>query len=126
MPDDIKESTCVDLRKFLKFAFITMGFENEQDLIPLELKGIESSASSEPVYMTSKDWKNRAKLYAKENFKTNKKLNLVQLADLISDRFHAEKIISAHAGGTRISSSTIKDALSKGGWFTLNQCKKDQ
>ena len=36
LPDDIKESTYVDLKKFLKFAFITMGFENEQDLIPLE------------------------------------------------------------------------------------------
>jgi len=126
LPDDIKESTCVDLRKFLKFAFITMGFENEQDLIPLELKGIESSASSEPVYMTSEDWKSKAREIATEYLMKNPKLSLDQVSDLVASAFSEKNIFSSH-GKKEISPSTIKrEALSKDAWFTKNQRKKDQ
>jgi hypothetical protein len=128
-PEDIKENSYVDLMKFIKFAFMTMRFENDCDFIPNSMKGrkdFSDAAKISSKILSSMDWQNRAKLYAKEYLKDNQKLSLAQLAKLVSDRFLVENIISAHAGGKEISSSTIKDALSKGGWFTQNQRRIDQ
>jgi len=128
-PDDINEKIYVDLPNFIKFAFTIMRFDNECDFIPNPMKGIpvfSDAATIPPIMLSSLDWQNRAKLYAKEYLKSNRELSLAQLVDLISSRFVVEKIISTHAGGKEISPSTIKDALSKGGWFTQNQRKIDQ
>ena len=128
-PDDINEKIYVDLPNFIKFAFTIMRFDNECDFIPNTMKGIQvfsEAATIAPTMLSSMDWQNRAKLYAKEYLKSNRDLSLAKLVDLIANRFLEEKIISTHAGGKEISPSTIKDALSKGGWFTLNQRKIDQ
>lgn len=123
-PEDIHGNTYVDLMKFIRSAFMTMKFENECDFITNSMKGMEDltdSAKIRPTTLSSMDWQSRAKLYAKEYLKGDQKLSLAQLADLISARFLEEKILSAHAGGKEISPSTIKDSLSKGGWFSQNQ-----
>jgi hypothetical protein len=125
-PNDIGEDTIVDPLKFMKFAFTTMKFDNEYDSIPNEIKGGESHSNLDevkPTILSSIGWQDRAKLYAKEYMESNRNLSLAQLVDLVAERFSKEKIISAHAGGKKISQPTIKDALSKGGWFTQNQRK---
>lgn len=119
-PDEISESTYVDLRKFLKFAFVTMQFENETDSIPLELRGIElkNKTLAEPIYMASDDWKKKAQERAAELLNKNPSLSLDQTSELIETSFFEENILSSH-GKRSITSSTIRrDALSKDGWFS--------
>jgi hypothetical protein len=119
-PDDISESTYIDLRKFLKFAFINMQFENEMDSIPLELRGLEAKNKilTEPTYMASDDWKKKAKELAAELLTKDPKLSLDQTSDLIEKSFSGENILSSH-GKRSITSITIKrDALSKDAWFS--------
>lgn len=119
-PDDISESTYVDLRKFLKFAFCTMQFENETDSIPIELRGIEArnSTLAESIYLTSDDWKKKARELAENLLSKDPQLSLDQLSGLIEKTFSSENIFSSH-GKRAITSNTIKrDALSKDAWFS--------
>lgn len=120
LPDDIGESTYVDLRKFLKFAFISMQFENETDSIPPELRGVEArnNIPTEPTYMASDDWKKKAQELAAEFLIKDPNLSLDETSDLIEKTFSSERIFSSY-GKRSISSSTIKrDALSRDAWFT--------
>ena len=119
-PDDISESSYVDLRKFLKFAFINMQFENETDSIPLELRGIKASNKTltEPTNMASEDWKKKAQELAAELLAKDPNLSLDETSELIEKTFSGGKIFSSH-GKRSITSSTIKrDALSKDAWFS--------
>jgi hypothetical protein len=119
-PNDISESTYVDLRKFLKFAFVNMQYENETDSIPLELRGVESrnNTLAEPTYMASEDWKKKARELAAELLMKDSNLSLDETSDLIEKTFSDGKIFSSH-GKRSITSSTIKrDALSKDAWFS--------
>jgi hypothetical protein len=119
-PNDISESTCVDLRKFLKFAFVNMQFENETDSIPLELRGVEvkNNTLTEPTYMASEDWKKKAQELAAELLAKDPNLSLDETSGLIEKTFSGGMIFSSH-GKRSITSSTIKrEALSKDAWFS--------
>lgn len=117
-PADISLDTLVDHGKFLKFAFEKMGFENECDFIPDDLKGIEDTVAKVDGSLSSKDWRAKAKLYAMEYLKEDLDLTLDALVELISKRFNQEKIFTSHGGSEPIAKSSIKRILSTKGWFT--------
>lgn len=118
MPAEIGFETTIDHRKFLTFAFKIMGYENEYDQIPGEFKKLKESQEASLKKLSSKDWKILAQLYAKEILLTNPKLILEEVVMLVSKRFDDESIRTTYSGQRNISPPTIKDALSKGGWFT--------
>lgn len=115
MPSDIGFDTIINHRKFLTFAFEKMGYENEYDRIPAEFRKVTQVISRK---LASKDWANMAQVYAKEFLQENPALNLDEVVELVSKRFDEEKIFSAHAGGLKIALPTIKEKLSKNGWYT--------
>ena len=122
-PADISFDTLVDHGKFLKFAFEKMGFENECDFIPDDLKGTVEDGAAVEQPLSSKDWTVKAKLYAMECLEKNLGLNLDELAGLVSKRFNQEKIFASHGGNKPIAKSSIKTVLSKSGWFTQAKLK---
>lgn len=120
-PDEIELTSYVDLKEFLKFSFLTMGYKNEHDSIPIEIKGdIQSTA---PLLLSSADWKRKAQIYADELLNKNQNANLAEVVEQIFEYFKKERIWTSYAGGQEIALASIKDALSKGGWFTSKRHK---
>ncbi len=118
-PKDINENMLVDLKKFFQAAFNQMGFSNECDEIPSDLKEVQESKKVVIERLTQKDWVIKAQEFGDEFMKVNTKITLDELTQLVFDRFINEKIQSAHSGGKDVSLGTIKTiAFSKSGWFT--------
>ncbi len=115
-PDEIGPTTYVDLKEFLRFSFVTMGYENQCDSIPLAIKGATESIA--PLLLSSAEWKRRAKIRADELLEQNQNTSQDEIVEQIFEYFKKERICTSYAGGKEISLASIKDALSKGGWFT--------
>lgn len=116
VPDGIKLSTYVHLKEFLEFSFGTMGYKNEYDSIPLTIRS--ATQSTEPLLLSSAEWKCKAQVCADELLEKNLDASLDEVAEQIFVYFKRERICTSYAGGKEIALASIKDALSKGGWFT--------
>ena len=117
LPNEVREEIYVDLIKFLKFAFDTMGFNNRIDNIPNSIKPQKSQIKL-PISLSSKEWKSKAKLYASEFLQQQNNLTLEAVSNLIFNRFKKELILTSYSSGREISVGSIKEAISKDAWFT--------
>jgi hypothetical protein len=117
-PAEFKADNKVKLSEFAKWVV-----EKKSDWdIPAEFGALakldEASPMGDYTKLGSAEWKERAKASATTLLIDNPKLTIDRVSELVHAKFIDEKITSAHGDGREIKIATIKDALSKGMWFS--------